>query len=440
MKRFLVTAAVIVASAGGGAARAQLGEFSERDLAEPRVQWDFNVFGPRPEGPFRLEVYYKIFNDGLTYRKDNGHYIAAYQVEVLLYRGSEQVASTTFDEQYPVESFPRTLSQTDFLVNQLNLVIDRTGKFDLVMRLRDLKSNQTSETRKELEINSKPGAWHMSRIEFARHIEPAEDTSQFNKQGWLVVPSVSRSYGGETQLDAPVYAEIYGPAESKGAPLGLNLLATAESGETVLDTQVTFASQGRVTPATAELSVRRLPPGTYRLEVELLADKGLKAQSRQVEPFHIGWSLPTLLRSDYKTAVEQLRFISSKEERDSLLGSPDSLRAAMWESFWEKRDPTPGTAMNEFRDEYYRRIRYANASFSVGKRPGWRTDRGMIYIRYGEPDEVERHPFDLGGKPYNGPWQVWYYYNPSRRFVFVDDRGSGDYDLEYPYDGDPWID
>jgi GWxTD domain-containing protein len=423
----------------GGELQAQLGEFSERDLAEPRVQWDHNVFGPRPEGPFRLEVYYKIFNDGLTYRKDNGRYVAAYQVEVLLYRGGDQVASTTFDEQYPVESFPRTLSQTDFLVNQLNIMLNETGKFDLVMRLRDLKSNQVSESRKGIEIESKPDTWHMSKLEFARHIETAEDTSQFNKQGWLVVPSVSRSYGGETQLNAPVYAEIYGPKDSKGAPLGLRITAFDESGGTVLDTQVTFASHGRITPATAELPVRRLPPGSYRLEVQLLAKEGLKPQSKQDGVFHIGWSLPALLRSDYKTAVEQLRYIASDDERDSLLESPDSLRAKLWESFWEKRDPTSGTPMNEFRDEYYRRIRYANASFSVGKRPGWRTDRGMIYIRYGEPDEVERHPFDLAGKPYNGPWQVWYYYNPSRRFVFVDDRGSGDYDLEYPYDGDPWI-
>ena len=94
--------------------------------------------------------------------------------------------------------------------------------------------------------------------------------------------------------------------------------------------------------------------------------------------------------------------------------------------------------MNEFRDEYYRRIRYTNKAFSVGKRPGWRTDRGMIYIQYGEPDDVERHPFDMDGFPYNAPWQVWRYYSTNREFVFVDRRGSNDFELQYPYDGEYW--
>jgi hypothetical protein len=74
----------------------------------------------------------------------------------------------------------------------------------------------------------------------------------------------------------------------------------------------------------------------------------------------------------------------------------------------------------------------------VGKRPGWRTDRGMIYIQYGEPDDVERHPFDMDGFPYNAPWQVWRYYSTNREFVFVDRRGSNDYELQYPYDGEYW--
>ena len=56
---------------------------------------------------------------------------------------------------------------------------------------------------------------------------------------------------------------------------------------------------------------------------------------------------------------------------------------------------------------------------------------GMIYIIYGEPEQVESHPFELNSKPY----QIWYYYSLSRTFVFVDEIGTGDYELQYPYDG-----
>jgi GWxTD domain-containing protein len=422
----------------GSGAWAQSGYFGLRDPAEPRVQWDHNVFGPPPEGPFRLEVYYKIFNDGLTYRRHEGQYLAVYQIEALVYRDGEQVAGTTFEEEYPVESFPRTLSQTDFLINQLNLALDEPGDYKLVLRLRDVKSSQVSESEFELEIPEVRNEWYMTALEFARLIEPAASTSQFSKSGWLVVPSVSRSYGGQEQLESPIYAEIYGPEESAGTPIRISLAAHGPLGELMLDTLIELSSLGRVTPLAVSLKVAHLVPGEYEVEVELATGSASEKQMSMTDRFAITWSLSAMLRTDFGTAVEQLRYIASDAVRDSLLHAPDSLRVERWEAFWRHRDPTPGTPINEYRDEYYRRLRYANSAFSVGNRPGWRTDRGMIYIQYGEPDEVERHPFDMDGLPYNAPWQEWRYYSDNLRFVFVDRRGSGDYELQYPYDGEYW--
>jgi hypothetical protein len=57
---------------------------------------------------------------------------------------------------------------------------------------------------------------------------------------------------------------------------------------------------------------------------------------------------------------------------------------------------------------------------------------GMVYITFGPADEIERHPFDTNAKPY----QIWYYYNEKLRFLFVDYNGYGEYELQYPYDGD----
>jgi len=423
---------------GAAGVWAETGFYVEKDLAEPRVQWDYGIFGAPPDGPFRLEVYYKIFNDGLTYRKQNGSYLASYQIEVIIYQDDDQVAGTTFKEDYPVESFPRTLSQTDFLLNQLNLTLDRPGDFEVVFRLRDLKSNQVSETRKKFKIPTGHNTWEVSSVEFARLIEPAEDTSQFNKAGWLVVPSVSRSYGGTDNLDIPIYAEVYGDSAGRGTPLAFAVRVIDPLGDRASDTTIDFTSGGRVTQVISSIPVSTLAPGNYRMEFELIAGQNRKSILDLTETFRIGWSMATLIRNDFKTAVEQLKYIATDKERDSLLAAPDSLRAKTWEQFWKKRDPTPGTPMNEFRDEYYRRIRYANAAFTVSNVLGWRTDRGMIYIQFGEPDEVERHPFELDDNAYNAPWQVWYYYSADRRFVFVDRRGSGDYELQYPYDGDPW--
>lgn len=416
----------------------QTGFRGQVNLAEPRVQWDFNVLGAPPEGPYRLEVYYKIFNDGLTYRKVNGHYLAEYEVEVVVYRNGDQVAGTTFEETYSVESFPRTLSQTDFLLNQLNMPLLVPGKYELKLRLRDSKSNQVSEIKRNFMIPNRAQDWYMSALEFSRRIEPASDTSQFLKQGLTVVPSVSRSYGNEGELSCPVYAEIYGSPDRAGTTLRLTISINDQFSGPSIDTTFEFRSRGAVTPVVEHLDIKGLAPGRYRMKVRLFTDGTSKARQEYDDWFEIGWSLATLLRTDFEGAVEQLRYVASDQEKDSLLRTPDTTRAIVWKAFWKRRDPTPGTVLNEYREEYYRRIRYSNATFSVSNRPGWRSDRGMIYIRYGEPDEVERHPFDLDGYPYNAPWTVWRYFSNNLQFVFVDRRGGGDYDLQHPYDGEGW--
>ncbi|MBA7483939.1 hypothetical protein ES707_19456 [subsurface metagenome] len=78
-------------------------------------------------------------------------------------------------------------------------------------------------------------------------------------------------------------------------------------------------------------------------------------------------------------------------------------------------------------DEYYGRVAYANTYFR-SMQPGWETDMGMVYVIYGPPDEIDRHPFDVNQKPY----QVWFYYNKGWRFVFVDANMLGDYRLVTP--------
>jgi GWxTD domain-containing protein len=72
----------------------------------------------------------------------------------------------------------------------------------------------------------------------------------------------------------------------------------------------------------------------------------------------------------------------------------DSQRGEFVEQFWLRRDPTPDTPENEYKEEHYRRIAYANEHFA-SRLPGWKTDRGRIYIVYGPPDEIAAHPGTL---------------------------------------------
>jgi GWxTD domain-containing protein len=121
----------------------------------------------------------------------------------------------------------------------------------------------------------------------------------------------------------------------------------------------------------------------------------------------------------YQNWLDQdVRYIITPEEEQAfkLLGT-DEERDQFIEQFWLRRDPTPDTEENEFREEHYRRIQYANEHFAAGI-PGWRTDRGRVYIVWGPADEIESHPSggnyqrdqsEGGGSTSTFPFERWRY-------------------------------
>jgi GWxTD domain-containing protein len=115
---------------------------------------------------------------------------------------------------------------------------------------------------------------------------------------------------------------------------------------------------------------------------------------------------------------EDVHWIITDEERSAFTQlSNDEERDQFIEAFWQRRDPTPDTEENEYKEEHYRRIAYANEHFAAGI-PGWKTDRGHMYIVYGPPDEIDSHPSggsyerpmeEGGGETSTFPFEQWRY-------------------------------
>ncbi|MBT3229825.1 MAG: GWxTD domain-containing protein [Candidatus Marinimicrobia bacterium] len=127
-------------------------------------------------------------------------------------------------------------------------------------------------------------------------------------------------------------------------------------------------------------------------------------------------------------AVKQLIYLASDRQIKEMMIGSEIEKTEKFKLFWEALDPTPGTIDNELMEEYYRRIAFSLEAFTVIQE-GWKTDRGMIYILFGPPDEIQRGPFELDRKPY----QVWQYYHLGKNFVFKDQTGFGDYKLDQSY-------
>lgn len=148
------------------------------------------------------------------------------------------------------------------------------------------------------------------------------------------------------------------------------------------------------------------------------------------------------LKEAYKRWLDQdVPYLITKEERRAFMSlQTDEERENFIENFWRRRDPNPDTEENEFREEYYERIAYANERFTSGI-PGWRTDRGRIYIAWGKPDSIESRPsggaydrpsYEGGGTTTTYPFEIWFYRHlegvgDGIEIEFVDPTGTGEY-------------
>ncbi|MGB0066089.1 MAG: GWxTD domain-containing protein [Terracidiphilus sp.] len=168
----------------------------------------------------------------------------------------------------------------------------------------------------------------------------------------------------------------------------------------------------------------------------------LKRKLSDKERYRAQKELRQELKGPYKKWLdEDVPYIITDDERKAFMTlSNDEEREAFIENFWQRRNPDPDSPENEFRDEHYRRIQYANDHFAAGK-PGWKTDRGHIYISFGAPDSIDSHPSgglyerpyeEGGGETSTFPFEIWHYryiegVGENIDIEFVDTCQCGDY-------------
>jgi GWxTD domain-containing protein len=172
--------------------------------------------------------------------------------------------------------------------------------------------------------------------------------------------------------------------------------------------QSSAGSQQPTSPTTSQQP--SAPPAQSETNARPMTEKQRKAKEKKAREE---------LATPYKKWLnEDVAYIITDEERSAFKqANNDEEREQFIEQFWLRRDPTPGTPENEFKAEHYRRIAYANEHYA-SKIPGWKTDRGRIYITFGPPDEIEDHssggyyvrpPEEGGGATSTFPFQQWRY-------------------------------
>jgi GWxTD domain-containing protein len=270
-------------------------------------------------------------------------------------------------------------------------------------------------------------------------IRPAvEAGGEFSRGGFLITAQTEPVLT-PTESRLFYYLELY---PGKAVDAAIRARVRAPDGRAVIASAPESVSVSAAGVAASGLNLAGLPPGPYRLELEVgfpdtavtrsapFVMAGFETQAAIAAA--VGQSRDVfggLTESQLDTLYRPLVYLMEGNERGVYEGLSVEGKRNYLRQFWERRDPSPGTPGNEFQDQFYRLIARANQEYregGAGEVPGWRTDRGRIYVKYGAPDEVLRRPQSGSTKPY----EVWKFtHGRLRKFVFYDETGVGNYVL-----------
>ena len=421
MKNILFTMLLFILPISLAQAQVEISSEQNSFGSGPKFYEDILDFSSGKSNVTRLDVFIQVPYTTVHFVKSNSGFSGNYEVTVSVFDKDKEklIAEKSWNEKLETKDFNETVSKNNFSLNFKSFYLT-PGKYFVRTAIDDKESK--SEYPKESMIVVRDLSSDIAVSDIMLLSKRTEEQGK-NK----IVPNVSGNVA--TQKDGlPVFFEIY----SKN-PVKLNIEYTVtdkKNNVIYTDSQLKSIDSGRVqifnTVKDSSFSL-----GLYTLEVAL-KDTQNKMITSVKKAFISRWiGIPSSI-TDLDKAIEQLIYIASSSEIDNIKDAKtkdDKLKRYL--AFWKTQDPTPSTQENEVFDEYYRRVSYANAHFSHYIE-GWKTDRGMVFILLGPPDNVERHPFDIDSKPY----EVWEYYNLNRSFVFLDETGFGDYRLITPLTGD----
>jgi GWxTD domain-containing protein len=274
-------------------------------------------------------------------------------------------------------------------------------------------------------------------------IRPAGDSAvegggEFSRGGFLITAQTEPVLT-PTESRLFYYLELY---PGRGVQAAITARVRTPEGRQMIATAPESVAVSAAGVAASGLDLTGLPPGGYLLDLEVgfpdtsvtrsaafvmagfeteAAIASAVGQSRDVFAEMTEGQLDTLYRP--------LVYLMEVNERGVYEGLSVEGKRNYLRQFWARRDPSPDTPGNEFQDQFYRLIARANRDYREGgaaEVPGWRTDRGRIFVKYGAPDEMLQRPQSGSTKPY----EVWKFTRGRlRKFVFYDETGLGNYAL-----------
>jgi len=381
----------------------------------------FSSFGSSPDSGLAT-VMVSLLYDDLTFIKNaSGQYLSEYDLILGVYTANdEMVASRTMNKVVPAENFSETNKRDRTTVERTTFDLP-AGDYSMFMKVLDINTNKSAQRKVAFKVGALTGK--MLEISDLLFLKSVSVDSSGQITSWI--PSVGNNFDVRRGV---FYLYFDAFISDTTEPVHINYKFSTENGKTDFDTTlVRFADTNR-TWFLFPVRQGMLRHNRYLIDVTLSQKSGsLSAKKSNRVSFF--WSEVPGTIDDIDVALEQMVYIAPMDSIKRYTKSSLEEKQKFFVRFWKERDPDPETGKNELKNEYYRRVNYANSNFSTYSQGGWLSDQGRILIKFGMPDDIERHPFEIDTNPY----VIWRYYSLRKTFLFEDRTGFGDFRLHPAY-------
>ena len=385
-------------------------------IPDNRVKYYQDFISFKGDKKARLDFYIQVPYNAVQFVKTGQGFEAAYSVTVSVFDEEKKnlITEKIWNEKIVAISFELTSSPDNFNLGSRSFELS-PGVYSIKTSLFDKDSKNEYSSENIVVVKQFAAVPAVSDIMLISGKTVVEGKSR-------IIPNVSRNVVSDRD-PLSMFFEIYSDTST-------NLLIDYE----ILDEKETqvFNKSEQVSLKEGSNQIFHnvdslmLDLGKNLLKITLKDSAG-KVYDTSVKSFMSRWVGVPVTLTDLDKAIEQLVYLASPEDLN-FMKETDNRRekAKRFVAFWRKQDPNPADEYNPVFNEYYNRVAYANQNFTSYSLEGWRSDRGMVLIILGAPDNIDRHPFEYYAKPY----EVWQYYNLNKQFLFVDYTGFGDYRLD----------
>jgi GWxTD domain-containing protein len=353
----------------------------------------------------------------LRFQRDATGFRGEYQVSVAFLLDSLAVKRIERRENVRVGTFAETGRVDESIIFQ-DVIALPPGKYHVQVQANDAFSSRGFRGRDTVEV---PAYGEQRRLTAPVLVYEAEGRDHRDaRPDFIVNARKTVAYGADFPR---VYVELYGAS----APQSVQLRIIDDRGASVWqDEALVESGNERLRHILFDIPTDSLPVGRLWLEASTAGASVEINRSPLLVTISEQWMV-----ANFDEVLRFVTYIAYPAELDSLRTAVGSARRDRWEAFWRRRDPLPATPINEFREEFFQRVRFATEHLAESGTPGWETDRGEVYVVLGAPDQTSTRQIGREARARPNIIEWLYQHAPGGRLqlLFMDRAGFGRYEL-----------